>query len=188
MAPEEIVEHFTIERIHKSGAMLNEEKLLWMNKEHMRRKTKDEQLAAIKLYMNSFSDEMLVRLLPTIIDRINTYGELASIADPEFGFFIKPVSVESERILFKDDEPAKAVHHLEAVKQMLESSDFSSPEAVKQSIMPYAETEGKGSVLWPLRMSLSGQEKSVDPFTILYVLGKEESFARIDAACHKLGS
>ncbi len=48
--------------------------------------------------------------------------------------------------------------------------------------MPYAEEHGKGDVLWPLRMSLSGQEKSVDPFTICYVLGYDETKARIRAA------
>jgi hypothetical protein len=46
--------------------------------------------------------------------------------------------------------------------------------------MPYAEAHGKGNVLWPLRMSLSGQEKSVDPFTICYVLGKEEVLMRLE--------
>jgi glutamyl-tRNA synthetase len=188
MTPEEIIEHFSIERIHKAGAMFNEEKLLWMNKEHMKKKTKEEQLAAITPYMNSFPEDVLVRLLPTVIDRINTYGELISLAQPEFGFFIKRPQLEKERILFKDDEPAIAIRHLTHVKELLANADLSSPEAVKSAIMPYAETEGKGSVLWPLRMSLSGQEKSVDPFTIVYVLGREEAVARIEEACHTLAS
>lgn len=188
MTPEEIVEAFTIERIHKSGAMLNEEKLLWMNKEHMKKKDAITQLEAIKPYMSGYGDELLTRLLPTIIDRINTYGELASIEESEFRFFITRPQTETERVLFKDDEPHVALRHLGKVKELLETADFSSPETIKAVIMPYAETEGKGNVLWPLRMSLSGQEKSVDPFTICYVLGKEEVFARIDAACHTLSS
>jgi len=188
MTPKEIVEHFSIERIHKSGAMLNDEKLLWMNKEHLRRASREEQFAAIRVYMNGFPDEMLMRLLPTVIDRINTYGELVSIVEPEFGFFIKRPAVEKEKILYKDDEASVALNHLKKIEEMLETLDFSSPESVKLGIMPYAEAQGKGSVLWPLRMSLSGQEKSVDPFTILYVLGKDESRARIESACHMLSS
>jgi glutamyl-tRNA synthetase len=188
MTPEEIIEHFSIERIHKAGAMFNEEKLLWMNKEHMKKKTKEEQLAAIMPYMSSFPEDILVRLLPTVIDRINTYGELISLAQPEFGFFVNRPQLEKERILFKDDEPAVAIRHLTHVKEMLETLDLSSPESIKSGLMPYAETEGKGSVLWPLRMSLSGQEKSVDPFTIVYVLGREEAVARIEEACHTLAS
>jgi hypothetical protein len=37
-------------------------------------------------------------------------------------------------------------------------------------------------VLWPLRYSLSGREKSPDPFTIASVLGKEETIKRLEFA------
>lgn len=186
MTPNQIVEAFTIERIHKSGAMFNEEKLLWMNKEHMKRKPADEQLAEVKHYMSSFPDEMLAKLLPTIIERINIYGELTSIVAPEFGFFLAYPEIEKERLLYKDDDVATSSRHLDEVKEIISTTDFSSPESIKAAIMPYAEEIGKGNVLWPLRMALSGQERSIDPFTILYVLGLEEATKRIDNACHKL--
>ena len=54
--------------------------------------------------------------------------------------------------------------------------------------MVYAEEYGKGNVLWPLRMALSGQDKSIDPFTICYVLGKDESSVRIKRACETLNA
>lgn len=188
MTPEEIVEHFSIERIHKAGAMFDDTKLLWMNKEHMRKQSSEAQLQAIKPYMKGYSDDMLNKLLPTIIDRINTYGELTSLREPEFGFFIKRPEIEKERILWKDDEASVALYHLKKVVEILTTADMSSPESVKSAIMPYAETAGKGNVLWPLRMSLSGQEKSIDPFTILYVLGHDEARRRIEEACHILSS
>lgn len=185
---DELVPLFDLTKIHKGGAIFNVEKLKWMNKEHMRKQSRDTQLTQVKMLMKEYSDEILDKLLPTIIDRINTYGELASIEESEFRFFITRPKTEVDRVLFKDDEPHVALRHLTKVKELLETADFSSPEAIKASIMPYAETEGKGNVLWPLRMSLSGQEKSVDPFTICYVLGKEEVFARIDTICHTLRS
>ncbi|HEY0220816.1 MAG TPA: hypothetical protein VGC58_01185 [Candidatus Paceibacterota bacterium] len=46
----------------------------------------------------------------------------------------------------------------------------------------YATDKGRGDVLWPLRVALSGKEKSPDPFTLLYILGKEESIKRINKA------
>lgn len=188
LTPKELIEQFSIERIHKAGAMFNDDKLLWVNKEHMRKLPKEAQLAGIKPYMSEYPDDILERLLPTVIDRISIYGELTALASSEFGFFIKRPNVEKERLPFKDDEPQKSAMHLAHVNELLASLDVSSPETIKAGIMSYAEREGKGSVLWPLRMSLSGQEKSVDPFTILYVLGKEESEARIAAACHTLES
>jgi glutamyl-tRNA synthetase len=186
LTPDEIVEQFSIERIHKSGAMLNEEKLLWMNKEHMKRKTKEEHLSAVKEYMTLYPDDILERLIPSVIDRITTYGELPAIERDEFRFFVHRPDVAKEKIQWKDSELSEAHGHLDHVRTLIESGDLSTPESVKQLIMPYAEEKGKGNVLWPLRMTLSGQERSVDPFTIIYVLGKEESLARIDAMRHKL--
>lgn len=184
----ELIPLFDLAKIHKAGAVFNTEKLKWMNKEHMRLLTSEEKLAAVKPYMKEYPDEMLEKLLPTIIDRISAYGELASIEAPEFRFFMERPKADKEKLSWKDDEPGVTVGHLERVLQIVDTADFSSPESVKASIMPYAEEVGKGNVLWPLRMSLSGQEKSVDPFTILYVLGLEESKARIEAACHAFAS
>lgn len=183
---EELIPVFDVAKIHKSGAIFNVEKLKWMNKEHMRLQNTETQLETVKKYMPGYSDDMLAKLLPTVIDRISTYGELTSIQEPEFGFFIKAPTIEKERILFKDDDIAVASCHLDAVKAILSTHDFGSVEGIKEAIMPYAEKEGKGNVLWPLRMSLSGQERSVDPFTICYVLGREETIKRIDSACHTL--
>lgn len=182
----ELVEVFDIGKIQKGGAILNVEKLKWMNKEHMRMQPQDKQLASVKAHLSRFSDDLLERLLPTIIERINAYGELPSIAEPEFGFFVHRPDVPKEKLVWKDDAESKTLQHLVKVKELLVSANFASAEDIKTAIMPYAETEGKGNVLWPLRMSLSGQEKSVDPFTISYALGKEETLLRIDNACHTL--
>ncbi len=187
----ELIELFDLSRIHKGGAIFNKEKLLWMNKEHIKLKTPDEQLEAIRPYFVEYSDELLKKILPTVIDRISVYGELTTIAQAEFGFFAIRPAFDAEsvlRVTWKDTGKEEAKNHLEAIAKMLGTTDFSSPDTIKAAIMPYAEAHGKGNVLWPLRMSLSGQEKSVDPFTICYVLGKDEVENRIVEACKALDS
>jgi glutamyl-tRNA synthetase len=180
---EELISIFDLAKIHKGGAIFNKEKLAWMNKEHMRLQSKEDQLQAVKHYFNNYSDDILTRLLPTIIDRISAYGELIAIEADEFRFFIARPSldiVSVEKVVWKDREKSEASIHLEKIADLLSGTvDFSSPLTIKEAIMPYAEEHGKGNVLWPLRMALSGQEKSVDPFTICYVLGKEEAIERL---------
>lgn len=183
---DELVSLFDITKIHKAGAIFNTEKLKWMNKEHMRRQSRETQMAQVKTHMKDYPDELLERLLPVIIDRINVYGELASIEKEEFRFFITRPDSAKEKVQWKDSDLSVALAHLKQVRHILETADFSSAESVRAALMPYAEEKGKGDVLWPLRMTLSGQEKSTDPFTICYVLGKDETLARIDAMCHKL--
>jgi glutamyl/glutaminyl-tRNA synthetase len=50
----------------------------------------------------------------------------------------------------------------------------------------YAESVGRGSVLWPMRFALSGREKSPDPFTLAEIFGKTETLKRIDNVIKKL--
>jgi glutamyl-tRNA synthetase len=185
---DELISLFDISKIHKAGAIFNEEKLAWMNKEHIKRQSVELQLSSVRAYMASYDEALLMRLLPTVIERITSYGELAAIEISEFRFFITPVSVEKEKLTWKDKEASEAFNHLQSIKELLPKTNFSSPESIKETLMPYAEANGKGNVLWPLRMALSGQEKSVDPFTICYVLGLEETISRIDAACKTLDS
>jgi hypothetical protein len=92
------------------------------------------------------------------------------------------------KVLWKEASKEETSKHLKNALDLMLYSDYSSPEAIKASIMPYAEEHGKGNVLWPLRVTLSGQEKSIDPFTISYVLGYDEVKARIEAVCVMLDS
>ena len=61
-------------------------------------------------------------------------------------------------------------------------SDEWSKESVKGALWPYAESEGRGEVLWPMRVSLSGREKSPDPFVIAGIIGKDETITRLKGA------
>lgn len=188
---EELVGLFDLSRIHKGGAIFNKEKLAWMNKEHMRFVQEEDQLASVSEYLKGYDQVLLKKLLPTIIDRISAYGELTSLEEQEFRFFIlRPIITKEllQKIIWKDKDLFEAKMHLTALQEILSTADFSSPVSIKEVIMPYAEKHGKGNVLWPLRMTLSGQEKSVDPFTICYVIGKEEVMARISSLCNATDS
>ncbi len=184
--PEEFIKNFDIARIHKSGAELHEEKLRWINKEHIKKQSEEAQLESVRPYMKAYGDVLLKKLLPHIIDRISIYGELVNIEQSDFRFFIDPPDIDIEQVVWKDDLPQTSKMYLEEVQRLLPTTDFSSIESIKQAIMPYAEEHGKGNVLWPLRYALSGQEKSVDPFTICYILGKDEVYNRITRVCKKI--
>jgi len=65
------------------------------------------------------------------------------------------------------------------------STNFTA-ETIKAAIWPYAEKMGKGNVLWPMRYSLSGKEKSPDPFIMAGILGKDETLRRLLLAYNML--
>lgn len=180
--PTEIIEAFSIERIHSSGAMLQEDKLLWLNKEHIKLLTEDEQLKYVMPHMQEFSPLLVKKMLPSILERISTFGELTTIKQSDFMFFITPPVQDGKKVVWKDSTLSEAVKHLSEMHSILSQTSFDSIIHIKESMMPYAETNGKGNVLWPLRVTLSGQERSIDPFTICYYLGKDECLNRLSAA------
>ena len=45
---------------------------------------------------------------------------------------------------------------------------------------------GTGDTLWPMRVALTGREKSPGPFEVAEVLGKEESLKRLKIASQKI--
>lgn len=82
-------------------------------------------------------------------------------------------TLEKEKIAWKTSNNDETKKYLEKVLELV---------GREGDIMKYAEEEGKGNVLWPLRYALSGLEKSPDPLSLLKILGKEESEKRIRRA------
>jgi glutamyl-tRNA synthetase len=185
---DELVQAFDVNRIHKSGAMFNEEKLLFINKEHIRKQSEGEQLTYLEKYLPTYPLDLLKRLRAVMIDRISTYGELVALEKDEFRLFLEKPLLEKEKLLWKDSPQEEALQHLKALQQLLSTNEYTTADEIKTLLMPYAEAHGKGNVLWPLRVTLSGREKSIDPFTIISILGKEESCDRITTAINVLGS
>ncbi|MDQ5952969.1 MAG: glutamyl-tRNA synthetase, partial [Patescibacteria group bacterium] len=89
-------------------------------------------------------------------------------------------------LVWKNSDIEQTKTHVNQVLARFEGADFSSPETIKGSLWDYAEKVGKGDVLWPTRYALSGKDKSPDPFTLAYILGKTETLERIKTAYKKL--
>src|SRR6185369_1901626 len=132
------------------------------------------------------SDEAVARMIPALVDRINTFGDVAKLVESQdLDYYFMEPSYDAISLKWKADadlEPAKK--HLEHVRQTLDGlSDNKWVEGdIKAAIWPYAEANGRGNVLWPLRFALSAKEKSPNPFTLAAILGKETTLRRIDAA------
>lgn len=189
MSMAELVEKFDLSKVQKSGAIFNTEKLLWMNKEYLKKMPAaklEKEISDVLDTKYIYPKELLSKISPIILERISTIGELKNYVEAgEFDYFFEaPEPVKEILIWKKDTDFTIPKNNLQKVSEFLNNlsdSDFIEI-SLKEKLMPLAETSGKGSVLWPLRVALSGKEKSPDPFTLLYILGKEESLKRIQKA------
>jgi glutamyl-tRNA synthetase len=187
---DELVEVFDLSKIQISGGVFNEEKLLWMNKEHIKKLDRKTQFKFVldnipDVIKNSdlFSEERLEKMLDLIIDRIEKWSDIKTLFDEgEISYFFQKPEFDQKLLVWKEGDLETSKKHLAFVKNILENTDdsfFQTPEQIKTVLWDYAEKEGRGNVLWPLRVALTGKEKSPDPFTMLSILGKKESLSRL---------
>ncbi len=180
---DELIKSFDISKIQKGGAIFNEEKLKWFNKQYIEKLSMDDFITRSKDFLpNNLSS----KLLPLIKEKVSYFGEIQALLDGELSF-VNPLPAYNKESLKWKQEPdlVNTKTYLQTIlKTLSEISDFSK-ESVKSAIWPLAEQIGKGNILWPMRFALSGREKSPDPFIISEILGKEETLRRLKFA-HEL--
>lgn len=184
---QELVDLFDLTKVQKGPAGYNIDKLNWINKEHIKTLSRDEQCAAVMPYvehLDHFDTEVFDRAFDTILERLNVWSDMATmIEEGEIQYFFSPQKYETGNLVWKKSDAQHALEHLQAVRTQIEEYTGAwIAGALKDLLWEYAEEHGKGDVLWPLRYALSGRDRSPDPFVLLFILGKEESSQRIVTA------
>lgn len=181
---EELIRAFSLEKVQKGGGVFNIEKLDWFNKEYLKKVPEAQAIAEIKMRLG-LSEDLVKRALPSIMERISKWNDLDNAA--EFGFYNNVEDYAAENLIWKKSDKEKTLEYLGKAKELLANVNFENPDTIKSAVWDYAESVGRGDFLWPLRFALSGKDKSPDPFTLAYILGKEEAIRRLDTALSKLG-
>ncbi len=191
---EELINDFEIEKIQKSGGSFDEMKLDWFNHQYIS-KLSDEAFAD---HASTFLPEWMSTNSPVfrnsitlIREKITRFSDITKLfnKDGELAFLKEMPEYEPTMLLWKKEPSAKtSLNSLEGSLEIVTSvpDNTFTPDAIKVALWSYAETNGKGNVLWPLRVALTGQEKSPDPFVCASLLGKEETLKRMKNAISKL--
>lgn len=180
----ELVAVFDLARTQKSAGIFDEVKLHWFNHEHLKRLSDEEFGKRLTEFLGKDFD---TRLLPLVKERAQTLAQAAELL-AEYDFL---ATVAHDKAMLLNNGKISATDaskHLSAALGLLEAladEDF-TPENVKSTLWPYAEQEGRGAVLWPVRVALSGKEKSPDPFVVAALLGKQKTLERIAEAVRAL--
>ena len=186
----DLIQEFSIEKIQKGGAVFNLDKLNWFNSYYIKQKPVKEltklclsYLKQEKLIKNNFDKNKLEKIIKLEQGRINKLSEVGESTD----FFFKKSEPSKDLLKWKDMQQREIIASLDKSYLILcdiKSGDFGI-EKLKQALMKEAEKFGsgdRGKLLWPLRVALSGKEKSPSPFDIAEILGKEETLERIQKA------
>ena len=172
MTREELVERFSLERVGKSAATFDYEKLTHLNGVYLRGLPVDEYADRLVGYLRERGydwDEQLVRrTAPLVQEKIATLGEFPRFA----GFFF-------ERVL--PEEPIEDGRVLPAAAERLASVEPFEAAQIEAALRGLADELGlkPRQAFQPIRLALTGSSVSPGLFESLELLGKKESLARI---------
>ncbi len=196
----ELVEKFDLKKVQKSGAVFDENKMRWVNKEHIKRlpeKLKKEKIKETLSKTERFKsknwkidDKKMGDISEVFLGYVEIFSDLSKMVEEgDFDYFFEEPEYEADSLVWKKEPDKKSAYgylcDIILKLEVLSSDDFSA-ENVKGEIWDYATERGRGNVLWPMRFALTGKDKSPDPFTVASILGKNETLKRLKKASEKL--
>lgn len=184
MSIEELIREFELERVQKAGAIFNIEKLDWLNSQYIKN-TDNKKIKRILIEIfgdAALKEKITDKLINLSKERMSKLSDFRKINDFVFDFIQYP----SDLLIWKNASKEQIKNNLKNVFEILKTASDFRKESLEKLIMPMAEKQGRGETLWPLRVALSGKDKSPGPFEIMDILGKEESLARIEKGIEKL--
>ncbi len=181
LSKEEMVQEFTLEKVHKSGAIFDIKKLNWINSQYIKRLSPEEfkKIADVPALPD--------QAVSLITERLEKLSDVQS-----FDYLWKNPEYDKELLKWKKSDLETSLKILAEVKKLIEEFDFSKgKDELRKILDEFSQKVGdpstssgqdRGLVYWPLRASITGQEKSPDPVDIIFAIGKEKTLERIDFA------
>lgn len=187
---DEAIKHFSLERVNKSPASFDPQKLIAFEARWMSKLDTKKKVAMVLPYLQKaglISDpppcsiaEHCTKVVSAAADRIKVAGDILQfdeffIPDEQLGF--DPTGME-KRV---KGEP-QAIGLLEEVRNIVQATDPWSPENLESQIKAMVESKGVklGVCINAVRLALTGKISGVGVFDAFGILGKDSSLARIN--------
>ncbi|HEY5407715.1 MAG TPA: glutamate--tRNA ligase [Ginsengibacter sp.] len=177
----ELIENFSVERVHSSGAKFDFDKAKWFNHEWIKKsQSSDLKLLVNKIFLEKgVTNEDEKKLLP-IIDLIKDRCTLLEdFWEQANFFFVKPIEIDTASILSKWSEQKNLFFN-----ELMKSYEFMNlwnaieTEHVFKEIAAMNQLK-PGELMLPLRIMLVGKKSGPGVFDIASLLGKQETIERI---------
>jgi glutamyl-tRNA synthetase len=195
LSRQEIVKHFSLDRISKAAAVFNREKLDWMNGVYLRGLSLEEfSQRAVSFLERDLPSEVerpldadyIRQIVPLIQERAKTLAEVPELEE----FFWVDKLEYGAGLLTSKLQGAEAVGALQASLAKLEGLQNWDAASLEAVLRPLAdELNLKTGVFFGLlRVAATGRTAAPPLFQTMEVLGRERCFERLRVALDKLCS
>jgi glutamyl-tRNA synthetase len=194
MTRQQFVENFSLERIGKTGAVFNIDKLDWMNGVYIRSLTIDDFTQRALLFLDKglpagvkrpLDVSYVQRIMPLIQERAKKLTEVPALT--RF-FFVEELEFSPDLLIAKNMTREATLTALESSSQRLSRISVFDESFLETLLRPLAEELGlkAGQLFSVLRTAVTGETATPPLFQTMVVLGKERCLKRIDGALEKL--
>jgi glutamyl-tRNA synthetase len=187
---EELITKFSLERVQKSGAVFNIDKLNWIQTEHIKNLPNEKllphlkkQLADAEYDLESFSDSYILKVIEAMKSRVVFFNDFLERS----GYFFKAPEKYDEAIIakrWKTDTP----EHLTKLIESFGKLDNPGHDDYETALKSTAESLGigGGKLIHPIRLAVSGIGVGPGVYDLLAILGKDEVIKRAKTAIEKI--
>jgi glutamyl-tRNA synthetase len=190
---DELIQHFSIERISKTSAIFSLNKLNWMNGVYIRKMSHEELAEHLQPFLERdlpesvkrpISREYVIRVVPLIQERLTVLTEAAHNYD---FFFVDDLHYETGLLQGKKLTKEDVVRSLEAARVLLQDIFFETPR-LEHALRQLATDLGlkTGDFFGVIRVAITGRTAAPPLFQTMVVLGKERCLKRIETALSKI--
>jgi glutamyl-tRNA synthetase len=184
MSMDDMISEFSLDRVSKSGAIFNFQKLLWYNEHYLRALPADQVLPRIRTVAehNGYQtdDTRLMAVYQQVSERLQTVQQFSQEAQV---FFVAPSAYDPKAMekAWKPETPELIQAWVDTASG-LNASQWNHDD-LKDHSSKFLEERGLGfgKLALPLRIAITGGASGPDLFHTIALLGKEESISRVQA-------
>jgi glutamyl-tRNA synthetase len=184
---DQLVKEFSLERVGKSGAVFNVEKLNWLNQQHIKLKSNEELAHLIKPHLasagwNEVDEGYLLNVIGLMKERLVFPKDFVELS----GYFFKDPEAFDEVGIKKHWEPESniRINMLSDRIKLLEEYSHASIETTLRQLSEELQIK-PSKLIHPIRLALSGRQTGPGLFEMMVLLGKETVIRRLRNAAEK---
>jgi glutamyl-tRNA synthetase len=194
MSRQQLIENFSLERVSRTAAIFNRDKLDWMNGVYIRSLSLEGFTQRVLPFLDSSlpsevkrppSTAYVKQIMPLIQERAKTLTEVPDLV--QF-FFVDEFDYDANLLMGKDMSRQSTSQALEIAQQRLGKLEAFDTESLEALLRPLAVELGlkTGQLFGTLRVAVTGRTAAPPLFQTMAVLGKEGCLRRIEAALDRL--
>jgi len=183
METSQIIKRFTLKRINNKPAEFNEDKLRWLNGEHIRKLELDKFIEIADVFIKGDHDPGWFRKLAELYHgRVKTLVEFKE----ELDIFISDEVHYREEAVEKFLKKEGVLGILKLAQERLEKIKEFTPENIELELRGLLkELNLKGAdLIHPMRVAVTGKSVSAGIFEVAALLGKEKTIKRLEKVIH----